>query len=126
MNKKLVKLVSVILMVIMLCSIALNVFAEGEMITPSSIQGTSGTANVAGISNIGNNVVRILQTIGIVLSVVMIIVIGIKYMMGSPDEKAEYKKTMMPYLVGALLIFSASALAQFIYTMFNNWSISGK
>lgn len=36
-------------------------------------------------------------------------------MMGSAEEKAEYKKTMMPYLVGALLIFAAVTIANMVY-----------
>ena len=39
---------------------------------------------------------------------------GIKYMMGSASEKAEYKKTMIPYLVGAILIFGASAITKVV------------
>ena len=35
-------------------------------------------------------------------------------MMGSASEKAEYKKTMIPYLVGAVLIFGASAIAKVV------------
>ena len=42
-------------------------------------------------------------------------VIGIKYMMGSAEEKAEYKKTMIPYLIGAVLLFAAVNLATYIY-----------
>lgn len=36
-------------------------------------------------------------------------------MMGSAQEKAEYKKTMIPYLIGAVLIFAASNIAGWIY-----------
>ena len=36
-------------------------------------------------------------------------------MMGSASEKAEYKKTMIPYLVGAILIFAASTIANVVY-----------
>ena len=35
-------------------------------------------------------------------------------MMGSASEKAEYKKTMIPYLVGAILIFGASAITKVV------------
>ena len=45
-------------------------------------------------------------------------------MMGSAEEKAEYKKTMMPYIVGAALIFAASALAQVIYQFFTGVTVS--
>ena len=48
------------------------------------------------------------------LAVIVLLVIGIKYMMGSASEKAEYKKTMIPYLVGAILIFGASAITKVV------------
>ena len=71
------------------------------------------------IKTLGQRLVGILQAVGIVLSVVILIVIGIKYMMGSAEEKAEYKKTLMPYIIGAALIFAASMFAQSAYDFFN-------
>lgn len=114
MNKKMVKILSTVVMVVMLISIALNVFA----IEPGNITGSTSVNGTNEITNVGNSIVGILQVVGIVLSVVVLIVLGIKYMMGSAEEKAEYKKTMMPYIVGAALIFAASALAQVIYQFF--------
>ena len=35
-------------------------------------------------------------------------------MIGSASEKAEYKKTMIPYLVGAVLVFGAGAIAKVV------------
>ena len=118
MDKKLVKIFSVLLMVIMLCSIALNVFA----LEPSEMTGSTSVTGAEQLKNVGNQVVTILRTVGIILSVVILIILGIKYMMGSAEEKAEYKKTMIPYLVGALLIFAASIIAQVVYQFFNNLS----
>ena len=37
--------------------------------------------------------------------------------MGSASEKAEYKKTMIPYLVGAILIFGASAITKVVVSL---------
>ena len=48
---------------------------------------------------------------------IILVVLGIKYMMGSAEEKAEYKKTMIPYVVGAILIFLAPMIANMIYTL---------
>ena len=42
--------------------------------------------------------------------------------MGSAEEKADYKKSLMPYVVGAALVFTASVFAQAIYEFFNGWS----
>ena len=36
-------------------------------------------------------------------------------MMGSVEEKASYKQTMIPYVVGAILAVSGTTLVSFIY-----------
>ena len=118
MKNKTFKLGMVILIVIMLVSISISSFA----LEPSNIIGNTSAQGTNEITNVGNSIVGILQVVGIVLSVIILIVLGIKYMMGSAEEKAEYKKTMMPYVIGAALIFAASALAQVIYQFFTGIS----
>ena len=66
---------------------------------------------------VGQKVIGIIQVVGIIISVICLMVLGIKYMMGSAEAKAEYKKTFIPYLVGAILLFAASALAKSIYNL---------
>ena len=121
MNKKLVKVFSIMIMIIIICSISLNVFAA---IKPSDIKGSDSAINGENeISTVGKSLVGILQTVGIVLSVVVLIILGIKYMMGSAEEKADYKKSMIPYVVGAALIFAASAFAQVIFQFFKGINV---
>lgn len=67
-----------------------------------------------------NNVLSIVRTVGIILSVIALSVIGIKYMVGSIEERAEYKKTMIPYLVGVFLVFSVTTIPQLIYSLVND------
>ena len=114
MNKKVLKFAIVLIMIMMIVSISVSSLA----LTPGEIEGNTSAQGTNEITNVGNSVVGILQVVGIVLSVIVLIVLGIKYMMGSAAEKAEYKKTMMPYIVGAALIFAASAFAQVIYQFF--------
>ena len=114
-NKKIIKGITMLVMILTICSIAFNVFA----LTPGEVTGDSATAKVTGIKTIGNNIVKILQTVGVVLSVIILIVLGIKYMMGSAEEKAEYKKTMIPYLVGAILIFASTTIVNVVYNIAN-------
>lgn len=106
--KKLVKLVPVMMAVIMILSALTPVFA---VTNPSSLTGT----NTSSFDNIGKRIIGMVQAIGSIVSVLVLVILGIKYMMGSAEEKAEYKKTMIPYLVGAILIFAASNLASMIY-----------
>lgn len=61
-----------------------------------------------------------IQAIGIVLSVVILMIIGIKYMLGSIEEKSEYKKNMIPYLIGAIMTFSITTLPNLIYNLSQN------
>ena len=117
MNKKLLKIITVVLMVIMIVSISISSLAASEL-QPGNLTGDKGAKGTEEITSVGNSIIGILQVVGIVLSVIVLIVLGIKYMMGSAEEKAEYKKTMMPYIVGAALIFAASAFAQVIYQFF--------
>ncbi len=123
-NKKVLKITSTILLMIFIVSISINVFAAGGGLsfTPDDVKANGSVQGSDQIKNVGSSIVGILQTVGIVLSVVVLIVLGIKYMMGSAEEKAEYKKSMMPYIIGAALIFAASALAQVIFNFFTGIS----
>ena len=82
-------------------------------LTPDQLTGTPPTGT--DVQDFGNRIIGILQTIGIVLSVVILIILGIKYMMGSAEEKADYKKTMIPYVIGAVCIFMAPTIANVVY-----------
>lgn len=62
-------------------------------------------------------IVNTVTVIGIVVAIVGIILIGIKYMLGSVEEKAEYKKTMIPYIIGCIFIFSISSIVSVIYSL---------
>jgi len=117
MNKKTIKILSIIIMAIMVISISVNSFAALDF-APNQVEASGEVTGKTEIQNLGNSIVGILQTVGVVLSVVVLIILGIKYMMGSSEEKAEYKKTMIPYIVGAALIFTASVLANVVFQFF--------
>lgn len=114
------KILTVLVMVAILLAI-FNTYAFA--VDPSQIAGElSGTPSGAqgSVTNIGNQIIGIITTVGVVVAVVVLLVLGIKYMMGSASEKAEYKKTMIPYLVGAILIFGASAITKVVVSLGSN------
>lgn len=114
MNKKTVKVLFTVITFIMVFSVAFSVFA----LTPKGLTGTDPQGTE--IQDFGNKIIGVIQTVGIVVSVIILLVLGIKYMLGSAEEKAEYKKTMMPYLIGAVLIFAASTIANIVYQFFKS------
>ena len=122
--KKTVKIISTLLLVVMLVtSIAGTVFADSTTDVLDKLKG-DGKVETNSLTTVGNNVVTIINVVGIVVAVIILLIIGIKYMMGSASEKAEYKKTMIPYIVGAVLIFAGTSLVRVIYSLAN--SVSGK
>lgn len=58
-----------------------------------------------------------IRNVAIVASVIIIMVLGVKYMLGSVEEKAEYKKSFMPLIIGIVLVVSATTIAAFIFNM---------
>ena len=110
--KKIAKILPVMVAIVMILSIFSTVFA---VTNPKDLTG-SGTDK---FDSIGNKIIGMVQAIGSIISVLVLVILGIKYMMGSAEEKAEYKKTMIPYLVGAVLIFAASTIANVVYQFAN-------
>ena len=114
--KKATKIIAVVLIMLTLV-LGISTISSADSVDPGQIaNGLHGTTSGAqeDITGIGNQIIGIITTVGVVVAVVILLVLGIKYMMGSASEKAEYKKTMIPYLVGAILIFGASAITQVV------------
>ena len=67
-----------------------------------------------------NVVLTAIRNIGIIVSVAAVMVIGIKFMLGSVEEKAEYKKMIPGYLIGTFLVFAVTVLPDLIYNIMQN------
>ena len=59
-------------------------------------------------------ILAIITNIAMVVAVIVPAVLGVKYMLGSVEERADYKKDMIPYLVGAVLIFGISLVVKIV------------
>lgn len=119
--KKTMKLISMLLMVVMICfTLTTVVSAVPAANKVDGIVSNIDNATATGadkVSTIGGQIADIITTVGIVVAVIVILILGIKYMMGSASEKAEYKKTMIPYVVGAMLILGGSAIVKIIFSI---------
>lgn len=65
------------------------------------------------------NILGIVSVVGILVSVGTLSVIGIKFMVASVEQKAQYKQALLPWLIGAILLFSLTTLPIIIYNMTN-------
>lgn len=116
--KKTVKILTILLLAVMLVSFATNVFAaKGTAVTPGALNekidyGSDSDTN--SIMTQAGKIMGMIRNIAIIASVIIIMVLGIKYMLGSVEEKAEYKKSFMPLIIGIILVVAASSIATFI------------
>ena len=79
-----------------------------------------GSGAITGdVKTIGYKILSIFSIIGSAVSIIAIIILGIKYMLGSLEERAQYKKTLLPYLIGAIFVFGATTIPGIVYNMFN-------
>lgn len=76
---------------------------------------------VAGNSTIfeekARTLIGIVQIFGSLCAIICLIILGVKYMTGSIEEKAQYKKTLMPYFIGAMMVFGISNFLVVIYNV---------
>lgn len=106
--KRILRIIVMIIVLMMFCiTVSYGSLGVGDL--------KGNQEEMTSLTNAGNDVVKVVSTIGIVVSVIVLIALGIKYMLGSVEERAEYKKTLLPYIIGAVLVFSASTIAQIVY-----------
>lgn len=66
-------------------------------------------------------ILSVIQIIGVITSIITLMIIGVKYIFGSIEEKAEYKQTLIPWLVGAIFVFASTSLPKIIYSVVAKW-----
>ena len=90
----------------------------GEALNTNDYQATLQYGDASEIFNKGAVVLKLLRNIAAIVSVVTLTIIGVRYMVGSVEQKAEYKQTMMPVAIGCILIGSLSAILTLIQSIF--------
>lgn len=75
---------------------------------------TGGNTKFIGKANI---IIGTIRVVGTVIAVVALMIIGLRYMFGSVEERANYKETMVPYLIGAIMIFTIPNLLGIVYDL---------
>lgn len=112
--KKTVKIINVLLIIAMV-TLVFSTFVFADDVKPGDFTGIGTGTDVGAVKEIGNKVIGLIRTVGTIISVGVLVVLGIKYMTASPEGKADYKSTMIPYLVGAIIVFAATWIATAIY-----------
>ena len=115
--KKKIRIISIILLVMMVLVTFGNVaLAAGPIDEGLGIKATTPTGDgVTKFKDVAGKVLGALQLFGAIAGVIIIAWLGVRYLLASPEGKTDYKGNMMPYIIGALLLIAAPAVANFIF-----------
>ena len=61
-----------------------------------------------------SDILAIVRTAGVAIAVVILLVIGTKYMIASAGDRADIKKYAIKYIIGAVILFGASGILTII------------
>lgn len=116
--KKSIKIVSILMIAMMLIMVSTSVFAVNPGDAIGQVEGEIAYDGNSDFSAKVGKIIGFLQWAGAIAGVLIITIFGIKYMMGSLEEKAEYKKSMIPFIVGAVVLIAAPQIAKLIFSIF--------
>ena len=104
LNKKAIVALVLAVMTIMLC--VAPVFAASQTIGDVTV--TTNPSKVdSKVTTAGATVLGYIQVIGTFIAVGVLMFLGIKYMTASANEKADIKKSIIPYVIGAVVLLAA-------------------
>lgn len=110
--EKIIKIISIILMLMVVASIVFPVFATP--ITPNILNPNVTTDTARKTKSISGIIIGSVQVTGIAVAIIMLAVLAIKYMVSAAADKAEIKKHAAIYIVGAICLFGATGILQII------------
>lgn len=117
--KKSIKILSILMMAIMIIMVATPVFANSTIIDEleSEVSEPQGAGRSKILELVGT-ILGFLRWVAVIGGVVLITIIGIKYMMGSLEEKAQYQKAMVPLIIGIIVVMGATFIAKLLFDAF--------
>jgi len=81
------------------------------------------TNSSAMVYSVVGTILITLQVVAVGVALIVLVILAIKYLVASPGDKAEIKKSMIVYTVGALTVFASASilrLIQIFTSQFNN------
>lgn len=118
MKKRLIKILSMIIIIISIIGICDVVLASSPgnylINTYDGTIHTDGKKAEKKINEIVDAVLSAVRIVGVGVAIIMCTILGIQYMSASPSEKANIKTKLVILVVGAFVFFGAVQILDFI------------
>ena len=93
-----------------LLTIAMMAVMMSPVLAMPTVAPDYGAINGTNAQTIANKILGIIQWFGYIIGFAMLLYIGIKYMMSAANDKADMKKALIGYVIGAIILFGASTI----------------
>ena len=114
----------------MLLAITLVMFFSSNVLAASTSKASGLISNIEKATNdaeskvdtskfvsTAGKIIVLLRNFSIIAGVILIIVLGVKYMMGSVEQKSDYQKSFVPLVIGIILVIGATSIASFLFSL---------
>lgn len=106
--------IKTIILISLMSIIVLNLIGTNVLAVNPDKYAPSQEINSTAFLNKAGTVLGWIKYLGILIAVIVLTIIGLKYLFGSVEGKAEYKKSMAPYVLGCFLLMGVSLVIALI------------
>ena len=114
--KKIIKIFLIVLSMLSVSFISMKNFVYAGTATAPMTYVPNGSVDRTFVIDFGSKLSQVLTVLGVIIAVIALMIIGLKFILGSVTEKAEYKKSLMPVVIGIFIIATITG----IVTLFAN------
>ena len=121
MKKRLLVSLLIILLLVLFFNTIVYADKLDEVVTKMASVSSEDTTvfNNSGFGSSLNSVIGILQVVGTGISIVVVTILGAKYMLASAEQKAEIKQRAMPVVIGMVILFGAVNIVAIVGNLAN-------
>lgn len=99
-----------------------DVFTGGDSFLAAGKEDSSTSIDKTELQNTSQMIYNMLLVLGICVAVVIAAILGIKFMIGSVEEKAQVKDALIPFVIGCVVVFGAFGIWKIFVTIGNDVS----
>ena len=96
-----------------------DIFSQGENFINQG-KNSNTDINEVEFKALYKNLYNFLLAIGIIITIIVGALLGLKYMFGSIEQQVKVKETLLPYLVGCIIIFGAFGIWKIVLIFAQN------
>jgi len=115
--KNYLKKISILILLVLLIYMffSFDALATGQYINPTSFKDEAPSKVEKMTNKFSQTVIYVIRIVGTSVAVALLLIIGMKYMIAAPGEKADLKKYAINYVIAATLFFGATSVISIIY-----------